>query len=231
MTNSNHFLRFSLCVCFLGGCSVDLYRSVDDAYVTGALQVEADGGDAVQIVDLELANGALEQNQIMCATPSLLREDLPLLVLLAGPNLDLELSVQMIGDSVDADDIVENTPRLIGAISYQGRRLEGFQDRPCSFDLISYDEGGAGTIRMDCAFRDIDTDERFTLNGDITMEGCFRDRELVFSSDNPIDGLVNAAAGPDNALLRDLSTIGIYVPAAAVLVGAVFFVGGHGARI
>lgn len=227
MKHMNNALRLTLCLCLLGGCNVDLYRTVEDARLTGSLQVEAESGDVVQILDGELANGALDQNQLMCATPSLLREGVPLLVLLAGPDLDLELSVHLAsGSSVDADEADDGrSRRLFGAISYQGRNLEGFREQPCSFRLTSYDEGGAGAIRMDCSFRDADTGERFTLNGDVEMQGCFRDRELIFESEDPIDGIFNAASGPDNELLRALTSVGILAP---VLVGAVFFVGGHG---
>ena len=222
------FSSFCLLSGSLAGCNVDVYRSVEDARLTGSLRVEAEGGGSVQILDGELSNGAMEQNQVMCATPSLLREGLPLVVMVAGPNLDLELSVEMVGDQIDADEVQEGTPRLIGAISYQGRNLAGFEEQPCSFTLGSYDEGGASNIRMNCSFRDTDTEERFTLIGDVSMHDCFRDRELIFEAESPIEGLFNAATGPDNELLRGLTTVGIIVP---VVVGAVFFVGGHGARL
>ena len=73
--------------------------------------------------------------------------------------------------------------------------------------------------------RDIDTDERFTLAGDITTRDCFRDRELTFQSGNVIEGLFNAAQGPDNESLRELTTVAVVVP---VVAGALFFAGGHG---
>ena len=78
---------------------------------------------------------------------------------------------------------------------------------------------------MSCMFRDIDTDERFTLAGDITTRDCFRDRELTFQSGNVIEGLFNAAQGPDNESLRELTTVAVVVP---VVAGALFFAGGHG---
>lgn len=220
-----HVCRVCIVAMFVvGGCG-DIYRSVDDARVTGSLTVTDAMGTALTIVDEELTNGAEDYNQVMCATPSLLRNEVPILTLTGGPRRDLELVLRSVGDPIDASDVASNPPRIVGAISYQARNLEAVGDEPCRFELTSYREGGSGAASMHCAFRDTDTDERFVLSGEVGFHDCFRDRELVFSAGSFAEGLSNLMSGPENEGLRELTTVGVAVP---VLVGAVFFSGGHG---
>lgn len=221
-------LRLCLASLLLGtfGCS-DAFRSVDEAYATGSLTVTDGDGVQVAIVSEELTNGAEDYNQVMCATPSLLRSDIPLLTLTGGPRRDLELSVRMVGASIDASDIASTPPALIGAISYQGRELEASEDNPCSFELASYREEGSLSLRMHCPFRDVDSGETFVLAGDVGLHDCFRDRELIVNAGSVIEGFENLIAGPENQTLRELTALGA-APTGWAVLGVMFFAGGHG---